>query len=133
MTPTGLHSRVLLLLCLVSAAACNTFAFTEEPSERAGKGDGYCSRILRAQSNRKEGNNEFRLRVEGDPESYQPGSTYRGWCSSARFTRSALIGTVRALSNKRRSAVISLCKLKVSFSPESTFDPALPIKETSVN
>ncbi|TKS70052.1 Spondin-1 F-spondin [Collichthys lucidus] len=53
------------------------FAFTEEPSERAGKSDGYCSRILRAQSNRKEVNNEFRLRVEGDPESYQPGSTYR--------------------------------------------------------
>uniref|UniRef100_A0AAX7SPP6 Spondin-1 n=1 Tax=Astatotilapia calliptera TaxID=8154 RepID=A0AAX7SPP6_ASTCA len=43
-------------------------------SERA---DGYCSRVLRAQSNRKEGNSEFRLRVEGDPESYHPGSTYR--------------------------------------------------------
>uniref|UniRef100_A0AAQ5Y6L8 Spondin-1 n=1 Tax=Amphiprion ocellaris TaxID=80972 RepID=A0AAQ5Y6L8_AMPOC len=48
-----------------------------EPSERAGKADGYCSRILRAQSNRKDGNSEFRLRVEGDPESYHPGSTYR--------------------------------------------------------
>uniref|UniRef100_A0A7N8Y9D4 Spondin-1 n=1 Tax=Mastacembelus armatus TaxID=205130 RepID=A0A7N8Y9D4_9TELE len=44
---------------------------------RAVKADGYCSRVLRAQSNRKEGNNEFRLRVEGDPESYHPGSTYR--------------------------------------------------------
>lgn len=80
MTASGLHSRVMLLLCFVSTAACNTFAFTEEPPERAGKADGYCSRILRAQSNRKEGNNEFRLRVEGDPDSYQPGSTYRGWC-----------------------------------------------------
>uniref|UniRef100_A0A8C4ZYI8 Spondin-1 n=1 Tax=Gadus morhua TaxID=8049 RepID=A0A8C4ZYI8_GADMO len=40
-------------------------------------GDGYCSRILRAQGPRKEGFNEFRLRVEGDPESYHPGSTYR--------------------------------------------------------
>uniref|UniRef100_A0A671V7M6 Spondin-1 n=1 Tax=Sparus aurata TaxID=8175 RepID=A0A671V7M6_SPAAU len=74
---SGRHARVLLLLCFVSTAACNMFAFTEEPSERAGKSDGYCSRILRAQSNRKEVNNEFRLRVEGDPESYQPGSTYR--------------------------------------------------------
>ncbi|XP_078106430.1 spondin-1a isoform X2 [Sander vitreus] len=77
MTATELQSRFILLLCLISIAACNMFAFTEEPSERAGKGDGYCSRILRAQSNRKEGNSEFRLRVEGDPESYQPGSTYR--------------------------------------------------------
>lgn len=76
----GLQSRLMLLLCFIPTAACNMFAFTEEPSERAGKGDGYCSRILRAQGNRKEGNSEFRLRVEGDPESYQPGSTYRGWC-----------------------------------------------------
>uniref|UniRef100_A0A8C8G0K3 Spondin-1 n=1 Tax=Oncorhynchus tshawytscha TaxID=74940 RepID=A0A8C8G0K3_ONCTS len=44
---------------------------------RAGKSDGYCSRILRAQGTRNEGYNEFRLRVEGDPENYQPGSTYR--------------------------------------------------------
>uniref|UniRef100_A0A669CNU6 Spondin-1 n=1 Tax=Oreochromis niloticus TaxID=8128 RepID=A0A669CNU6_ORENI len=77
MTATGLHPRFVLLLCFISTAACNTFAFTEEPSDRGGKADGYCSRVLRAQSNRKEGNSEFRLRVEGDPESYQPGSTYR--------------------------------------------------------
>ncbi|CAB1417604.1 unnamed protein product [Pleuronectes platessa] len=76
MTPTWLHPRVLLLLCLVSGTAGNMFSFTEEPSDRVGKADGYCSRILRAQGNRKEDNNEFRLRVEGDPESYQPGSTY---------------------------------------------------------
>ena len=43
-----------------------------------GRSDGYCSRIIRAQGTRKEGYNEFRLRVEGDPETYQPGSTYRG-------------------------------------------------------
>uniref|UniRef100_A0A3Q3ACG1 Spondin-1 n=1 Tax=Kryptolebias marmoratus TaxID=37003 RepID=A0A3Q3ACG1_KRYMA len=59
------------------ANSADAFAFTEEPSDRAVKGDSYCSRILRAQSNRKETNTEFRLRVEGDPESYQPGSTYR--------------------------------------------------------
>ncbi|XP_033972075.1 spondin-1a isoform X1 [Trematomus bernacchii] len=77
MTANGIRSRLLLLLCFFSTAAGNMFAFTEEPSERVGKGDGYCSRILRAQGNRKEGNNEFRLRVEGDPETYHPGSTYR--------------------------------------------------------
>ncbi|TWW68155.1 Spondin-1 F-spondin, partial [Takifugu flavidus] len=77
MPPSGRHSRLALLLCLVSTAACNLSGFTEEPFERVGKSDGYCSRILRAQSNRKEVNNEFRLRVEGDPENYQPGSTYR--------------------------------------------------------
>ncbi|TNM91203.1 hypothetical protein fugu_003492 [Takifugu bimaculatus] len=77
MPPSGRHSRLALLLCLVSTAACNLSGFTEEPFERVGKSDGYCSRILRAQSHRKEVNNEFRLRVEGDPENYQPGSTYR--------------------------------------------------------
>ncbi|KAI4831124.1 hypothetical protein KUCAC02_002720 [Chaenocephalus aceratus] len=77
MAVNGIRSRLLLLLCFISTAAGNMFAFTEEPSERVGKGDGYCSRILRAQSNRKDGNNEFRLRVEGDPETYHPGSTYR--------------------------------------------------------
>ncbi|XP_053175102.1 spondin-1a [Scomber japonicus] len=77
MMATGLHPRVMLLLCFLSTAACNMFAFTEEPSERVGKGDGYCNRIVRAQINRKDSNTEFRLRVEGDPESYQPGSTYR--------------------------------------------------------
>ncbi|KAG5839975.1 hypothetical protein ANANG_G00211140 [Anguilla anguilla] len=48
-----------------------------EPADKTGKSDGYCSRILRAQGTRREGYNEFRLRVEGDPEYYQPGSTYR--------------------------------------------------------
>uniref|UniRef100_A0A8C4I3Y1 Spondin-1 n=1 Tax=Dicentrarchus labrax TaxID=13489 RepID=A0A8C4I3Y1_DICLA len=41
--------------------------------------DGYCGRILRAPTHgtRKDGHHEFRLRVEGDPETYQPASTYR--------------------------------------------------------
>uniref|UniRef100_A0A8C7DEE5 Spondin-1 n=1 Tax=Oncorhynchus kisutch TaxID=8019 RepID=A0A8C7DEE5_ONCKI len=68
----------LAVTFFISTALCNAgFIFTEEPSERAGKSDGYCSRILRAQGTRNEGYNEFRLRVEGDPENYQPGSTYR--------------------------------------------------------
>ncbi|CAB1339318.1 unnamed protein product, partial [Coregonus sp. 'balchen'] len=78
MAGAGIFLCILLLQCFISTALCNAgFAFTEEPSERAGKSDGYCSRILRAQGTRKEGYNEFRLRVEGDPENYQPGSTYR--------------------------------------------------------
>ncbi|XP_062311281.1 spondin-1-like, partial [Osmerus eperlanus] len=78
MAGAGRYPRVLLLQCFISTALCNTFtAFTEEPMDRAGKSDGYCSRIIRAQGTRKEGYNEFRLRVEGDPETYQPGSTYR--------------------------------------------------------
>lgn len=41
--------------------------------------EGYC-RTLRSQSRgaRRDGHNEFRLRLEGDPDTYQPGSTYRG-------------------------------------------------------
>uniref|UniRef100_A0A8C7HSF2 Spondin-1 n=1 Tax=Oncorhynchus kisutch TaxID=8019 RepID=A0A8C7HSF2_ONCKI len=78
MAGAGIFPCILLLQCFISTALCNAgFAFTEEPSERAGKSDGYCGRILRAQGTRKEGYNEFRLRVEGDPENYQPGSTYR--------------------------------------------------------
>nr|XP_057944609.1 spondin-1a isoform X2 [Doryrhamphus excisus] len=77
MTSSRMHRRIMILLCLVSTAASNTLTSTEEPSDTAAKSDGYCSRILRAQSTRRDGNNEFRLRVEGDPERYQPGSTYR--------------------------------------------------------
>uniref|UniRef100_A0A8C5CKG8 Spondin-1 n=1 Tax=Gadus morhua TaxID=8049 RepID=A0A8C5CKG8_GADMO len=48
------------------------------PSEPS-RSDGFCGRILRAQTQgtRRDGYHEFRLRVEGDPESYQPGSSYR--------------------------------------------------------
>uniref|UniRef100_A0A8C8IP90 Spondin-1 n=1 Tax=Oncorhynchus tshawytscha TaxID=74940 RepID=A0A8C8IP90_ONCTS len=50
-----------------------------EPTDKQAKSDGYCGRILRAQTQgtRRDGYNEFRLRVEGDPENYQPASTYR--------------------------------------------------------
>lgn len=78
MTVSRVPTRILLLQCLITGTFCTAFTFTEEPAERAAKSDGYCSRILRAQGARKESYNEFRLRVEGDPENYQPGSTYRG-------------------------------------------------------
>ena len=75
----GMYMQLLLLqYYFVSSFVCNAVAFVEEPS--GGRSDGYCGRILRAQTQgtRRDGHHEFRLRVEGDPESYQPGSTYRG-------------------------------------------------------
>ncbi|KAI5098515.1 spondin-1 precursor [Silurus meridionalis] len=68
----------LLVLSLSVGFLCVALAFTEEePGDRAPKSDGYCSWITRAHGARKELYSEFRLRVEGEPESYQPGSTYR--------------------------------------------------------
>ncbi|TSQ92656.1 Spondin-1 [Bagarius yarrelli] len=45
-----------------------------------GESSSFC-RILRSSSRgaRREGHNEYRLRLEGDPETYQAGSTYRGF------------------------------------------------------
>ncbi|TNN73966.1 Spondin-1 [Liparis tanakae] len=74
----GMYLHVLFLLCyFVSSFVCNAVSFVEEPA--GGRLDGYCGRILRAQTQgtRRDGHNEFRLRVEGDPETYQPGTTYR--------------------------------------------------------
>ncbi|XP_062403199.1 spondin-1b isoform X1 [Sardina pilchardus] len=70
----------LVVLYVLFSFVRNAFAFTDEfAAERSGKSDGYCSRIQRAQTQgtRKDGHHEFRLRIEGDPEHYQPGSTYR--------------------------------------------------------
>ncbi|XP_061628629.1 spondin-1b isoform X2 [Phyllopteryx taeniolatus] len=68
---------LLLQYYMLSSFVCNAIAFVEEPS--GGRADGYCGRILRAQTQgtRRDGHHEFRLRMEGDPEAYQPGSTYR--------------------------------------------------------
>ncbi|XP_056908694.1 spondin-1-like isoform X3 [Takifugu flavidus] len=65
---------LLLLYYLISSLVCDAFA---EASE--GISDVYCERILRAQTQgtRRDGHHEFRLRMEGDPETYEPGSTYR--------------------------------------------------------
>lgn len=74
----GMYLHLLFLqYYFVSSFVCNAVAFVEEPS--GGRSDGYCGRILRAQTQgtRRDGHHEFRLRVEGDPETYQPGSTYR--------------------------------------------------------
>lgn len=76
----GMYIHLLLLQYLVSNFMCNALAFVEEPTDKHAKSDGYCGRILRAQTQgtRRDGYNEFRLRVEGDPENYQPASIYRG-------------------------------------------------------
>uniref|UniRef100_A0A8C5D2I6 Spondin-1 n=1 Tax=Gouania willdenowi TaxID=441366 RepID=A0A8C5D2I6_GOUWI len=74
----GIRLHLLLLqYYLVSSFLCNAVAFVEEPA--GGRSDGYCGRILRAQTQgtRRDGHHEFRLRMEGDPESYKPGNTYR--------------------------------------------------------
>ncbi|XP_056622711.1 spondin-1a isoform X2 [Triplophysa dalaica] len=67
------------VLLLLSGCVCGTMP--EEPADRPGSSDGYCSWITRAQPHgvggRRESFSDFRLRVEGDPEYYQPASTYR--------------------------------------------------------
>uniref|UniRef100_A0A8C5MSR1 Spondin-1 n=1 Tax=Leptobrachium leishanense TaxID=445787 RepID=A0A8C5MSR1_9ANUR len=60
------------------------YGFHDETLERTFKSEGYCSRILRVPGGtRKEGYHEFSLRVEGDPENYKPGHTYRVTLSAA--------------------------------------------------
>uniref|UniRef100_A0A8D0L263 Spondin-1 n=1 Tax=Sphenodon punctatus TaxID=8508 RepID=A0A8D0L263_SPHPU len=76
----GLQPLHFLALTLVPLAA---LTFLDETFEKAAKSEGYCSRILRAQGTRREGYNEFSLRVEGDPDFYKPGSNYRVTLSAA--------------------------------------------------
>lgn len=67
---------LLLLYCLKSTFVA--VASAEKAS--GGNSDGYCGRILgvQTQGTRRDGHHEFRLRMEGDPTTYEPGSTYRG-------------------------------------------------------
>ncbi|XP_069479685.1 spondin-1 isoform X1 [Ambystoma mexicanum] len=73
--------RVLLQPALWQFVALSfswaAFGFSDDTVDKATKSEGYCSRILRVQGTRREGYNEFSLRVEGDPEFYKPGATYR--------------------------------------------------------
>ncbi|XP_077317038.1 spondin-1 isoform X2 [Lithobates pipiens] len=74
----GLLMQPLYLSYVAVTCLSVVSGFTDETVDKAVKSEGYCSRILRAQgSTRKEGYHEFSLRVEGDPEYYKPGSTYR--------------------------------------------------------
>uniref|UniRef100_A0ABI7XIJ5 Spondin-1 n=1 Tax=Felis catus TaxID=9685 RepID=A0ABI7XIJ5_FELCA len=74
------RSPALLALALPLAAA---LAFSDETLDKVPKSEGYCSRILRAQGTRREGYTEFSLRVEGDPDFYKPGISYRVTLSAA--------------------------------------------------
>uniref|UniRef100_A0A5F9D5H6 Spondin-1 n=1 Tax=Oryctolagus cuniculus TaxID=9986 RepID=A0A5F9D5H6_RABIT len=75
-------SRTLALLALALPLAA-ALAFSDETLDKVAKSEGYCSRILRAQGTRREGYTEFSLRVEGDPDFYKPGTSYRVTLSAA--------------------------------------------------
>ncbi|KAM8808098.1 SPON1 protein, partial [Eudromia elegans] len=79
----GLLLRPLALRLLALTFPLVARGFPDETLEKAAKSEGYCSRILRAQGTRREGYNEFSLRVEGDPEFYKPGNSYRVTLSAA--------------------------------------------------
>ncbi|KAM4721899.1 LOW QUALITY PROTEIN: spondin-1 [Rhinophrynus dorsalis] len=79
----GLIWHPLFLLYVAATSFLAVFGFMDETLEKAAKSEGYCSRILRAQGGKKEGYNEFSLRVEGDPDFYKPGTTYRVTLSAA--------------------------------------------------
>jgi len=70
---------LVVLLVFLNVFFVHTDAFRRGTTERQSRSEGGFCRILRTQTRgaRRE-HNEFRLRVEGDPETYQPGSTYRG-------------------------------------------------------
>ncbi|OCT81914.1 spondin-1 [Xenopus laevis] len=74
----GLIFQPLFWQFVATTYALMVLGFLDETVEKAIKSEGYCSRILRAQGGtRKEGYHEFSLRVEGDPDFYKPGNTYR--------------------------------------------------------
>uniref|UniRef100_A0A452H9J4 Spondin 1 n=1 Tax=Gopherus agassizii TaxID=38772 RepID=A0A452H9J4_9SAUR len=83
MSPMGLHLQPFVLHFLALTFPLVALGFFDETLEKATKSEGYCSRILRAQGTRREGYNEFSLRVEGDPEFYKPGNNYRVTLSAA--------------------------------------------------
>lgn len=71
---------LVVLLVFLNVFFIHTDAFRRDTAERQSRSEGGFCRILRTQTRtaRRDGQNEFRLRVEGDPETYQPESTYRG-------------------------------------------------------
>ncbi|KAI2648433.1 Spondin-1 [Labeo rohita] len=70
---------MFVLLVFFNVLFIHTDAFRRDTAERQSRSEGGFCRIWRTQTRgaRRDGQNEFRLRVEGDPETYQPGSTYR--------------------------------------------------------
>ncbi|XP_043915241.1 spondin-1 [Protopterus annectens] len=73
----GSHLRQSLFQCTTLTFLLTVAAFLDETTEKVAKSDGFCHRILRTQGLRREGFNEFSLRVEGDSPFYKPGNSYR--------------------------------------------------------
>ena len=95
------RSPALLALALPLAAA---LAFSDETLDKVPKSEGYCSRILRAQGTRREGYTEFSLRVEGDPDFYKPGISYRGkWPGVEQGARDPAPGRAPTARCRRRA------------------------------
>ncbi|XP_043084299.1 spondin-1b isoform X2 [Puntigrus tetrazona] len=71
--------EMIVLLVFLNVLFVHTDAFRRDTAERHSRSEGGFCRILQSQTRgaRRDGQSEFRLRVEGDPETYQPGSTYR--------------------------------------------------------
>uniref|UniRef100_A0A670XYT8 Spondin-1 n=1 Tax=Pseudonaja textilis TaxID=8673 RepID=A0A670XYT8_PSETE len=91
-------------------------SLADDTLERASKSEGYCSRILRAQGTRREGYNEFSLRVEGDPEFYKPGNSYRGKSTFGRFggrSQSRIVGRVNII-DEEETQFMSNCPVAVT-------------------
>uniref|UniRef100_UPI00398F2C8D spondin-1-like n=1 Tax=Pristiophorus japonicus TaxID=55135 RepID=UPI00398F2C8D len=67
-----MDSTLGFLALLLAVPAAFASYYDENPVT-----DGYCSRIVRSQGSRRDGNTGFSLRIEGNPQFYTPGSTYR--------------------------------------------------------
>ncbi|XP_067850319.1 spondin-1b isoform X2 [Heptranchias perlo] len=72
-TSTHTMDSSLRFLALLLSLPAVTGSFYDESTVT----DGYCNRIVRSQGSRRDGNTGFSLRIEGSPEFYTPGSTYR--------------------------------------------------------
>ncbi|KAI4580871.1 hypothetical protein MJG53_010413 [Ovis ammon polii x Ovis aries] len=100
----------LLALALPLAVA---LAFSDETLDKVPKSEGYCSRILRVQGTRREGYTEFSLRVEGDPDFYKPGTSYREhrlWGSQASVLRHmGLVALQHVESSRTRDQTRVVC------------------------
>lgn len=113
----------LLALALPLAVA---LAFSDETLDKVPKSEGYCSRIrLRVQGTRREGYTEFSLRVEGDPDFYKPGTSYRGkWPAVVLGARDLAPGGRQPAQCRRRRFPGARCQRS---SAERPFCPGCPI------
>uniref|UniRef100_A0AAY5EYS2 Spondin-1 n=1 Tax=Electrophorus electricus TaxID=8005 RepID=A0AAY5EYS2_ELEEL len=95
----GVHTDQLFLRCpLLIVVFFSTYAFARAAAGRLPFRERYC-RIadLPNPATERDGQREIQLRVEGDPETYQPGSTYRVslYTSSPSFFRGFILLALR--------------------------------------